>query len=210
METMHEDFQKVSQAFQNAGIGNTTEEWITGVTKLKKNYNIHEGRAKKFSHDLRVVGVRRNTTLIELGKCQVENQRLNSAMTIMEASYQIHQLDIDTELKATMAKNKTLKKCLDDYGDLVRELLEHKDSLTRKNEQHCLQLRDLKQKMKEKNNIMKEATSQANNVAHKLVDLAGFIRELRQIDNSTPEHEWKLIWLLREIEKLRVKVIPYM
>ncbi|KAE8680929.1 hypothetical protein F3Y22_tig00111358pilonHSYRG00028 [Hibiscus syriacus] len=61
-----------------------------------------------------------------------------------------------------------------------------------------------------KNNIMKKAAAQANNMAHKLVDLAGLTRELRQIDNSTPEHEWKLIWLLREIEKLGVKVIPYM
>ncbi|KAE8706643.1 hypothetical protein F3Y22_tig00110391pilonHSYRG00166 [Hibiscus syriacus] len=162
--------------------GNTPEEWITGVTKLKKNCNIHEGRAKKFYHNSRVAEEICKTSVSELKRCQVENQRLNSAMTNMEASYHIHQLEIDTELKATMAKNKTLKKCLDDYRDL----------------------------MKEKDNIMKEATAQANNVAHKPVDLASFTRELKQIENSTPEHEWKLVWLLREIEKLGVKAIPYM
>ncbi|KAE8705386.1 hypothetical protein F3Y22_tig00110429pilonHSYRG00974 [Hibiscus syriacus] len=42
MKTMHEDFQKISQAFQNAGLGSTPEEWITGVTKLKKNCNLYE------------------------------------------------------------------------------------------------------------------------------------------------------------------------
>ncbi|KAE8675697.1 putative RNA-directed DNA polymerase (Reverse transcriptase), Ribonuclease H [Hibiscus syriacus] len=162
MEGIQEDFKKVSQAFQNAGIGNTPEEWIIGVTKLKKNCNIHEGRAKKFYHNSRVADERCNTSVSELKRCQVENQMLNSAMTNMEVSYQIHQLEIDTELKATMAKNKTLKKCVDDYGDL----------------------------MKEKDNIIKEAAAQANNVAHKLVDLAGFTRELRQIDNSIPEYEW--------------------
>ncbi|KAE8700571.1 hypothetical protein F3Y22_tig00110556pilonHSYRG00327 [Hibiscus syriacus] len=39
---LEEDFQKINQAFRNAGIENTPEEWITGVTKLKKSCNIHE------------------------------------------------------------------------------------------------------------------------------------------------------------------------
>ncbi|KAE8688976.1 hypothetical protein F3Y22_tig00110945pilonHSYRG00029 [Hibiscus syriacus] len=91
-------------------------------------------------------------------------------------------------------------KIMDDYSDHMQELHNHNDFLTIKIQQQCLQLRESTLKIEKRDKVMKEAMTQANNVAHKWVDLAGFARELKQIDNSTPKHEWKLNWLLNEIE----------
>ncbi|KAE8711990.1 hypothetical protein F3Y22_tig00110266pilonHSYRG00075 [Hibiscus syriacus] len=74
----------------------------------------------------------------------------------------------------------------------------------------CLQLRESTLKIEKRDKVMKKAMTQANNVAHKWVDLVGFARELKQIDNSTPEHEWKLNLRLNEVEKFGVKAVHYM
>ncbi|XP_039031864.1 myosin heavy chain, cardiac muscle isoform-like [Hibiscus syriacus] len=151
-------------------MGNSLEEWITGGIKVKKNCMTQEDRAKKFSHDLRVAEEMLNTTIINLERCQAENQMLNMVIINMEDSYQIHQCEIEAELEVTKARNKKLIK----FVDLVQELIDHKSSLTRENEQYCLQIQELTCKIKEKDNVIKEVAAHTSNVAHKLIDLAGF------------------------------------
>ncbi|KAE8734284.1 hypothetical protein F3Y22_tig00000773pilonHSYRG00050 [Hibiscus syriacus] len=117
----------------------------------------------------------------DLGRCQAKNQILNLSIANMEASYQHHKHEVDAELEVTRVRNNQLMRML----------------------------QELTHKKEKKDNFMKEDMIQSSHLAHKLIDLASFARELGQMDNSTLEHEWKLTWLLREIEKLGVKAIPH-
>ncbi|XP_039064687.1 probable beta-1,3-galactosyltransferase 8 [Hibiscus syriacus] len=138
--------------------------------------------------------------LKELGIWQTKNEMLRTVLTDTEASFQNYNRKKNTEQETSRANNKTMTELVHDYRNLAQELHDRIESLTRENGQYCLQLQRLKLKMEKKDNVMNETVTQASNVAHKLVELAVFVRDLKQIDGLSPDHAWKITWLMIEIK----------